>query len=82
MNKYTISFVLADSVKLEANSAKEAAEFAAAQLSELLSTKKQFKAYLDVTKEVPGTFFDPETNCYHSNSEFHGSHCKNVYLDV
>lgn len=82
MNKYTISFVFTDKIKLEANSAKEAAELAAVQLSELLSTKKQFKAYLDVIKEVPGTFFDPETNCYHSNSEFHGSHCKSIYLDV
>lgn len=82
MNSYKISFVLAETLCVEASSAKEAASLAAAQLSELLSTKKQFKAYLDVTKVVPGTFFDPETNCYHSNSEFHGSHCKSIYLDV
>ena len=82
MNNYTIGFVFTDKVKVEANTAEEAANLAAAQLSELLNTKKQFKAYLDVTKEVPGTFFDHETNCYHSNSEFHGSHCKSIYLDV
>jgi len=82
VNKYTVSFVFTDSIKVEAASAKEAADFAAAQLSERLSTEKQFKAYLDVIKDVPGTFFDPEANCYESNSEFHGSHCKNIYLDV
>ena len=70
-NNYKISVTLADTFKVEASSPKEAVE----EAKELLGFRlnRGFKAYIQLVQEVPGEFFDPETNCFHSNSFFVGT---------